>query len=63
MQLVPEAIVAAHCGIKVIGLVYICNYSTGIEKEQLSYDEVKEIALHTRETFKIVLKNIIAALE
>lgn len=52
MSTVPEAIVAAHCGIKVIGISCITNLAAGISKESLSHAEVIEIADKSKPKFK-----------
>ncbi len=59
MSTVPEAIVARHCGIKVVGVSCITNMAAGITKTPLSHEEVKEIADKVKDTFKTIVKEFI----
>ena len=51
MSTVPETIVAAHCGIDVIGISCITNLAAGISPENLSHAEVIEIAAKAKPNF------------
>jgi purine-nucleoside phosphorylase len=44
MSTVPEALIACHCGMKVIGISCITNMATGILEKRLDHSEVIEIA-------------------
>lgn len=44
MSTVPEAMCAAHCGIKVIGISLITNMAAGVLDQPLSHEEVTETA-------------------
>lgn len=43
MSTVPEAIVANHCGLKVLGISYISNMAAGVLKQPLNHKEVIEV--------------------
>ena len=51
MSTAPEAIIANHCGIKVIGVSCITNMAAGVLDRKLSHTEVTETAARVRETF------------
>lgn len=44
MSTVPEAIVAKHCGMKVLGVSLITNKAAGLSSTPLSHNEVMEIS-------------------
>lgn len=44
MSTVPEAIVAKHCGMKVLGISLITNKAAGLSSTPLSHNEVMEIS-------------------
>jgi purine-nucleoside phosphorylase len=60
MSTVPEAIVARHMGIEVLGLSCITNFAAGVQP--LNHDEVLETAKRVRETFIALLKGVIAGI-
>ena len=51
MSTVPEALVAAHCGMKVIGLSCITNMAAGISEKKLNHREVMETADRAKHRF------------
>ncbi len=59
MSTVPEAIVAVHGGIKVLGISCLTNMACGILDQPLSHDEVIEVAAKVRTTFVNLIKGIL----
>ena len=62
MSTVPEAIVARHMGMKVIGISCITNMAAGITEETINHEEVMETGQKVRETFTQLLRRIITKL-
>lgn len=62
MSTVPEALTAAQCGIKVLGISCITNLAAGVSPEKLSHQEVIETAAIAHDKFHslvdLVLKEI-----
>ncbi|NLY81782.1 MAG: purine-nucleoside phosphorylase [Clostridiales bacterium] len=56
MSTVPEAIVASHCGLKVIGISCITNMAAGVLNQKLSHEEVFETANRVKSSFAQVLE-------
>lgn len=61
MSTVPEVIVAAHSGLKVLGISAITNFAAGFQSE-LNHEEVVEVTEHIKEDFKGLVKAILAEL-
>lgn len=59
MSTVPEAIVANHCGLKVLGISYISNMAAGILKQPLNHQEVIEIGKKIEKRLSGYIKEII----
>lgn len=59
MSTVPEAIVARHCGIKILGISCITNLAAGISGKPLSHEEVVETTTRVSNDFIGLLKGII----
>jgi purine-nucleoside phosphorylase len=59
MSTVPEAIVARHMGIEVLGISCITNLAAGVLPRPLNHDEVLETARRVRGTFMSLLNGII----
>jgi purine-nucleoside phosphorylase len=60
MSTVPEAIVARHMGLEVLGLSCISNAAAGVLPQPLNHDEVMEVARRVRDVFARLLEGIIA---
>ena len=61
MSTVPEAIVAKHCGLEVIGISCITNLAAGMQSE-LNHEEVMEISTQVKPRFKVLLKEVVSKL-
>ncbi len=59
MSTVPEAIVAAHAGLKVLGISCLTNMASGILEEPLSHAEVLEVAATSRSKFVDLVKGVL----
>jgi len=62
MSTVPEAIVARHMGIEVLGISCITNAAAGVLPQPLHHDEVMEVARQVRGAFAALLEGIIGRL-
>jgi len=62
MSTVPEAIVARHMGMAVLGLSCITNPAAGVLPEPLRHEEVMEVARRVSAQFVAILEGIIARL-
>src|SRR6267378_5507201 len=60
MSTVPEAIVARHMGINVLGISCITNMAAGISEQPINHAEVMETGERVRATFAQLLRRIIA---
>ena len=59
MSTVPEAIVAAQCGIKCLGISCITNLAAGVSPNKLSHQEVMETAAMVHDKFHSLLNLIL----
>lgn len=62
MSTVPEAIVARHMGMNVVGISCITNMAAGISEQTINHEEVMETGQKVRETFTQLLRRIITKL-
>ena len=60
MSTVPEAIVAQHQGMKVLGISCITNFAAGMTSEAINHEEVMETGARVAEVFKELLTRIIS---
>ena len=63
MSTVPEATVAVHSGIKVLGISCMTNMAAGILEQPLSHEEVMETGAKVRGKFRKMLDGIIGEIE
>ena len=59
MSTVPEAIVARHMGLEVLGISCITNPAAGVLPQPLVHDEVMEVANACAAEFSALLEGII----
>ena len=60
MSTVPEAMVARHGGMRVLGVSCITNMAAGILDQPLCHEEVTETANRVKEQFKGLIDGVIA---
>ena len=63
MPTVPEAIVAAHCGMDVVGISCITNMAAGVLPQKLNHQEVVETAALVHDKFQKLLTLVIDLLD
>lgn len=61
MSTVPEAIVARHMGLRVLGISCITNMAAGISEAPINHEEVMETGQRVRESFAQLLRRVIAS--
>ena len=61
MSTVPEVIVAAHSGLKVLGISAITNHAAGFQSS-LNHEEVVAVTQQIKEDFKALVKAVLAEL-
>jgi purine-nucleoside phosphorylase len=62
MSTAPEAIVARHMGLEVLGISCITNPAAGVVDRPLEHDEVMEVAARVRGQFIALLEGIVERL-
>ena len=62
MSTVPEALVAAHCGMEVVGISCITNMAAGILPQKLSHAEVTEVANLVHDKFQSLLDIVLTVI-
>ena len=62
MSTVPEAIVARHMGLEVLGISCITNMAAGISDQPINHEEVMATGDRVRETFTELLKRVVGAI-
>ncbi|MGA2546614.1 MAG: purine-nucleoside phosphorylase [Rectinemataceae bacterium] len=63
MSTVPEAIAAAHCGLRVLGLSCITNMAAGMSDRPITSEEVLEISEREKPRFSAFIKRTVAIIE
>ena len=56
MSTAPEALVAGHCGMRVLGISCITNHAAGVTEAKLDHSEVVEVAAKVHNTFQKLLE-------
>jgi len=59
MSTVPEVIVAAHAGMKVLGISCLTNMAAGILDQPLNHEEVMETSAMVKEKFTTLINKVI----
>lgn len=62
MSTVPEALVAGHCGMRVVGMSCITNMAAGVLERKLDHSEVVETAALVHDRFHKLLNLILTVL-
>src|ERR1700730_14143086 len=62
MSTVPEAIVARHMGMQVLGISCITNMAAGLSDQQINHEEVMETGRRVRDTFARLLRRLMVVL-
>lgn len=60
MSTVPEAIIARHQGMKVLGISCITNLAAGLSGDAINHEEVMETGAKVAEIFKELLRRVVS---
>ncbi len=63
MSTVPEAIMAAACGIRLLGISVVSNMAAGVAPKKLSCDDVNETCASIKDDFKALIHTAVRVLE
>lgn len=63
MSTVTEALTAAHCSMKLLGVALITNMCTGVTSEQVDGSEVEGVAAQAADGFSSFLLDIVQSIE
>jgi purine-nucleoside phosphorylase len=63
MSTVPEAIVARHMGIEVLGISCITNMAAGISDEPINHEEVMATGDRVRDVFALLLQRVVGRVQ
>jgi len=63
MSTVPEALVASHAGMNVLGISCLTNMASGILPQKLSHQEVLDVAKQVRASFSQLIKDILSDIQ
>ena len=63
MSTVPEALVASHAGMNVLGISCLTNMASGILPQKLSHQEVLDVAKQVRASFSQLIKDILVDIQ
>lgn len=59
MSTVPETLVARHMGLKTVGVSCITNLATGLSSQQVTHEEVKEVAARVEKQFAFMISEFV----
>ncbi len=54
MSVVPEALAARHCGLKILGLIVVTNLASGLIQESLSHEETLAMAKKSTDMVRLL---------
>jgi xanthosine phosphorylase len=59
MSVVPEVIVARHCGLKVIGLMAVSNFAVGLTEQPIDHSGIIQYAHKAGSKLSTLIKKLI----